>query len=449
MPRHVWRRRVAWLCEALLVGVVLATFARVVILFRLHGYLPPPFLYNPTDTLMDWFNVAFWAHQQGAYDVWKAVYPPLSFVFLKVFSLPDCYLYDPFYGRDCDWVGRTALLAIYAIDVVLVAKVFYRTDRSTAALRTIAFAFGFAMLYALERGNLILLCLTFFIIAYGDLVRARWLRWLSAALTINFKPYLLLPLLSLPIKRDWRGFEVTGFLTLFVYLVTWAMFGQGDPFLIMQNLGEWTINYNDQAWQPIFYTTTYAPMLNVQTFHLPVLKFLSSRMVDNVLRDIPILIDTSQMLTLLCVLGAWLHPTALPKHRLAAILLAVGLVSQSWGGYTQILLLFLVYLEPWRRPGQVVALVSAYILNFSAEIMITLFPIGDEPWQRTGWLAGRTIEHQFGLGWGQFVRPGLIALILWGLALDSLHLIIMAHRREPVWPWPRRRTAVIEAPAAP
>ena len=443
--QQLWRKRVAWSLEAALAGLVLATFVDTVIFFRMHGYLPPPYLYNPTDTLMDWFNVAYWAHQQGAYDVWQAVYPPFSFIFLKLFGLPECYLYSPFYGRDCDWLGTATLLIIYALDVVLVAKVFWRTNRATAVQRTIAFAFGFAMLYALERGNLILLCLTFFIIAYSDLARSRWARWVSAAVTINLKPYLLLPLLSLPIRRDWRSFEIVGVLTLLIYLVTWGIFGQGDPLTIMRNLRDWSINYNDQAWQPIFYTTTYAPMLNVQTFHLPVLKFLSSRVVDNVLWDIPVLIGTSQLVTLLCVIGAWLQPAALPKHRIASVLLAAGLVSESWGGYTQILLLFLVYLEPWKRPGQIVALISAYVLNFSAEIIITLFPVGNEPWQRTGWLAGRSIEHQFGLGWGQFVRPGLIALILWGLAIDSLHLILKAHRDQPIWPWPRRQTATLEA----
>ena len=49
---------------------------------------------------------------------------------------------------------------------------------------------GLPMLYALERGNLLILCFTCFVLGYGDLLRQRWLRCLALASAMNFKPYL-------------------------------------------------------------------------------------------------------------------------------------------------------------------------------------------------------------------------------------------------------------------
>jgi len=38
------------------------------------------------------------------------------------------------------------------------------------------------------------------------------------------------------------------------------------------------------------------------------------------------------------------------------------------------------------------------------------------------------VTPSFGLAVGHFVRPGLVALILWALALDSIVRVIRAHR---------------------
>lgn len=442
------RRLFALIVESLLVLAVLASVANIAYEFHVLGYLRQPYMYNPNDTFMDWFNVLFWAHQWGAYEVWRAVYPPLSFLFVKVFSIPYCSLSSPFYARDCDWVARATILSTYAVAAVTASRAFYLTDRSTALHRSLAFTFGLPMLYALERGNLILLTLIFFIIAYGGTVRSPWLRWVSAAITINLKPYMILPLASRLIKRDWRGFEIVGFLTLMIYLVSWAIFEQGSIPEILDTMRTWATSYAEDPWQPIFYTTTYAPMLNFATLNLPVLQFLPSDFFEFILIAVPVLIYASQLLTVICAAGAWLHPTALPRQRMATLLLACGLVSESWGGYTQTLLLFLVFLEPWKRPGQVIACLAAYALSLSFEVYITLFPPGVAAWEHTGWLSGRELEHRFGLGWGIFIRPGLVAVILWALAIDTLHLLVLAHRREPVLLGFRRRGAAPQAAAA-
>ena len=94
--------RRAPIIETLLALAVVASFGWTALVFHRTGYLPQPFVFDTNDTFMDWFNTAYWAHHPGAYDIWQSIYPPLSFVFLKLVGLPGCYLDSPFYARDCD-----------------------------------------------------------------------------------------------------------------------------------------------------------------------------------------------------------------------------------------------------------------------------------------------------------------------------------------------------------
>jgi hypothetical protein len=415
------------LSQALVIemALLLMAVASVVLLvwqFLRDGYLHQPFIFDTNDTFMDWFNTAYWANHPGAYDVWRSIYPPLSFVFLKLFSLGGCYADSPFHGRDCDWLGRLALFAFYLLDIVLAWIAFSRMDRRTAWLRATAFAIGLPMLFALERGNLVVPCMTFFIIAYADLSGPRW-KALSFAMTVNFKPYLLLPVLTLAIRRQWRVLELAGIATLALYLLTWAMVGSGSMGELVGNARNWVTFVGGQVWEQIYYSTSYATLAKIQESPFPILRYLPSRTVETIYWIVPIVIHSSQALALLCFVGAWLQPTALPLRRLAAIAIGASLVSQSPGGYTQIFLIFLVFLEPWRRPGPVIALICAYLLSISADWVLT----GLTDVSLKSWLGGRTVSASFGLATGQFVRPGLIVLILWALALDSLAQIVRAH----------------------
>ncbi|WP_210766652.1 hypothetical protein [Caenibius tardaugens] len=211
--------------EMTLAFAVLASAVCTVLFFRLTGYLPQPFVFDTNDTFMDWFNTAYWANNQGIYDVWRSIYPPLSFAFLDMFSLQGCYLQSPFHARDCDWLARATIMGCYVLNVVLAWRCFHRMDQHTATMRGLAFGLGLPLLFTLERGNLILVALPFFMIAHGPLIRSGPWRWLSAAVTINFKPYLVMPVLALAVQRDWRRLELAGIATIALYLVTLALVG--------------------------------------------------------------------------------------------------------------------------------------------------------------------------------------------------------------------------------
>lgn len=418
------RRRAALIPECLLALAVVASLVWTGMRFFQLGYLPQPFVFDTNDTFMDWFNTAYWANNPGAYDVWRTIYPPLSFVFLDLFSLPGCYLQSPFYARDCDWLARATILAFYLINVWLVWRSFRRANPASAPMRTTAFALGLPLLFTLERGNLILVTLPFFVLAHGPLVRsARW-RAVAAAATINFKPYLLLPVIALAFRREWRALEAAGIATLALFLVTYAIVGAGSPAELAANTANWVVFQSGQVWNEIHYSTSYAPLLLVRSAPIPLLTFIGSRTAETIEALVPIVIGASQGVALACLIGAWLQPRALPLHRVATVLLGAYLITQSPGGYTQVFLLFLVLLEPWRGPGQIIAITCAYLLCLVADWpLATILDLSLD-----SWLSGRPVTPSFGLALGHFLRPGLVVLIVWALSLDGLVRVVRAHR---------------------
>jgi len=410
--------------EALLALAVVASAAWTLRFFLEFGYLPQPFVFDTNDTFMDWFNTAYWANNPGIYDVWRSIYPPLSFVFLDATSLPGCYLHNSFTARDCDWLARGTIYAFYVIDVVLAWVCFRRLDRRTAPMRTIAIALGLPMLFTIERGNLILVAFAFFMIAHGPLTTSKPWRWFAAAVTINFKPYLVLPMLAHAVKRDWRTLEVAGIATVALYLVTLALVGSGTPMELASNTANWVVFQGGQVWNEVNYSTSYAPLLMFRTLDIPMLQFVPSRLIETIEFLVPIVIRSSQLVALAALAAAWLQPRALPTHRIAAILLGAYLVTQSPGGYTQLFLLFLVLMETWKGAGPIAAVVCAYLLCL----------VGDWPLATVldvtsaSWLGERTVTASFGLTAGHFIRPGLIVIMVWALSLDSIVRVVRAHR---------------------
>lgn len=412
--------------EALLALAVVASAGWTLHVFLDVGYLPQPFVFDTNDTFMDWFNTAYWANNRGIYDVWRSIYPPLSFVFLDATSLPGCYLQSSLYARDCDWLARSTIYAFYVVDVVLAWVCFHRLDRRTAPMRTAAIALGLPMLFTLERGNLILVAFAFFMIAHGPVIASKPWHWFAAAVTINFKPYLVLPMLAYAVKRDWRTLELAGIATIALYLVTLALVGAGTPMELASNTANWVVFQGGQVWNEVNYSTSYAPLLMFRTLDIPLLQFVPSRLIETIEFLAPIVIRSGQLFALAALAAAWLQPKALPAHRIAAILLGAYLVTQSPGGYTQLFLIFLVLLEKWKGAGPIVAIGCAYLLCL----------VGDWPLATvldvTGvsWLGERTVTASFGLTAGHFIRPGLIVIMVGALSLDSIARVVRAHRSE-------------------
>jgi hypothetical protein len=402
--------------ELVLAALIVVALGHVVLFFLRWRYLPQPFVYDPSATFTDWFDTAYWAHHPGAYDVWQTVYPPLSFAFLRLFGISGCYDGDTDHARDCDWVGSGCILLSYALAVLVTALSYRRLPRPVAVSRTIAVGVGLPMLYALERGNLIVPCFVFFALGHARILRQSWLRWLAIGATINFKPYLLLAVLPYAARRKWRWLEGCGLATLLVYLASFALVGDGNPLQLIRNQLHWSDFVSNQYWWNVYYSTSFTSIVNAAVSPLPVLQFVGSRTVEGGLFWLNAIMLVGAGGVAASLLVAWNRPVAAPASRLAALGLSVVMTLSNPGGYMGVFLIFLILLE--RGDGVLlnIAIAAAYLLCIPFDYMF-LRVFGNE---HSSWLGGREVTATFGLTLGQFLRPALILLIQYVLVLATL-----------------------------
>jgi Glycosyltransferase family 87 len=167
------------------------------------GYLPSPFINDKADTFMDFFHPLFWAGDDSPYTVWGSVYPPVNFLFLKAVRwllVGNMQFLDAFALRE---YAQSAWF--YLVFAYLVVSAFaFRSDLwqgFTNLERVLAYVLATLsspMLFALERGNLIVFCLPFLALA---LAKPDWKRAGAIGMLINIKPYFALFLLMFALIR--------------------------------------------------------------------------------------------------------------------------------------------------------------------------------------------------------------------------------------------------------
>jgi hypothetical protein len=407
------RRQPPW-ADIVLSALVLASVAWIIDRFVVASYLPQPFIYNPDGTFMDWFDPAYWANNRGAFDNWRTVYPPLSFVFLRLFSFKECYIYDAHHGRDCDWLGQVVIIGWYLAASILSYLTYRAADRRTALWRGLATALGLPLLYGLERGNLIVPCFVFFVLGYSRLLRAAWLKWLCVAMTINFKPYMVLAALPLAVRARWRWLEGAGIVTVALYLVTLALEGAGTPQELVSNSRNWIQFVGPQYWWSLYYSTSYSALAEALK-HTELMSMIGSRPVELGIVFIPMLIRLGQAGVAIALASVFFQRLNVPLHRLSALALAVLMTTTNPNGYAFVFVIYLVFLEPWRGASRI-ALLCAYALSISADLV--LVPIYTTEF--SSWLGHREVVTDFGVAVGQLVRPGLLLIIQYALTASVL-----------------------------
>lgn len=407
--RWIWRHREPILTLAVLGGIVRAVF-----FFLANDHLPQPFFYEPFDTWMDWFNTAYWAHNPGAYDAWGTVYPPLSFVVLKLFGKTSCYVEANGYSaRECDWVGLASLHGFFLLNVILLYFTFRRVDRSTAPWRALALGFGLPSLFGLERGNLIVLCFTCVILGFGPLLRSARARWLAIGMAINFKVYLVATLFPQLLKRRWRWFEGAAITTLAVYLLTYGLMGAGTPAEIFRNIRDFSGLYQAITFLDLWYTVTYIPLISLLDGQYGTMSgVLGSGAVDLLLIVVPGLVRLTQILIAAAAAAAWLRPETISPHRLTSLGLMLAMISAEPGGYTQNILIFFIFLERARGFARNWAILACYLLCLPFDIIIGQVP----PLIQESYLAGRQTFFQYYITIGPFLRPLLVLSLAWALS---------------------------------
>lgn len=191
----------------LLLIALLNTAGIIYYLFFLkaNGYLPPPFFFDSSDTFMDLFNPMYWAFDDGRYTDWKSVYPPINFIVFKLLNILflGSVQNDPEFMRQDSplLIFGYCLIYLFLPALMLKAKSWNVFSTSDKLLIYIIIIFSSPMLFAFERGNLIILCpiLLSFALSNSHLSRC-----LSMAFLINFKPYFVLLAFIFFIRRSWK-----------------------------------------------------------------------------------------------------------------------------------------------------------------------------------------------------------------------------------------------------
>ena len=402
-------RTIAILVEWLFGAAILAGIAGLVWDVLVLGYLPDPFLHAKSDSFNDWYNPAYWANNHGVYSEWRSIYPPFAFVFVRLFSKPECYRYSVDAARGCDPTGIVVITLLTLVNFILAWRVFRKVDASTALPRAIAVGLGFPVLYAWERGNLIVPCFTAFILAYGNLLRSAWLKSLFAAFSLNFKPYLILALAGRVVKRDWVWLEWCGLSFVAIYCVSYVLIGDGDPLTIARN----TLSFaHTPGLDLISFTTSYTAILTILDQPWPIIELIGSRPIEMAELLIPLPIYIGMIGVLACFAYAVWRPTSLTRTRLSALMLMLFMsISTVPGGYSVEYAVFFIFYERWRGFGQTLSILCAYLwcIPFDVTFVNVIHDLG------FSFLGQRVVEFDLAISWGQLLRPGLLLLMEYGL----------------------------------
>ncbi len=186
----------------------------------INGYLPAPFVYDKSNTFMDFFNAMFWASDNDRYTEWHSVYPPLSFLLLQAFNF---LLGSEWHANAITMRGNVAFIALLVLLYLVTPAIVLRTrlwqswSINEKIFAYFAIILSAPMLFALERGNLILLCPIFLAFVFS---RIGIIRSVCIALLINIKPYFVLLIFYYIFRKNWRGLSACLTISGCIFVVT-------------------------------------------------------------------------------------------------------------------------------------------------------------------------------------------------------------------------------------
>jgi len=357
---------------------------------------------------MDWYSLSIWGHRAGAYEVERTIYPPLSFVLMRIFSIAKCYNYARSEEvRDCDWVGIALLSVLMLVNTVLTFRAFHKLQGRDGWPRAFALGCGLPMFYAYERGNLVLLTYTCMMLAFGPLVRSARLRWFAAGVAVNLKVYLISAICAPMLRRRWLATEGMVLASIAIYLVTWTVLGEGSPAQIVRNITDYASSFGSKSALDLWYPATYIPLTTLIKSEFPIYNVMDSDTAAMISLLVPALMHAVQALILTAAAATWLRPEVVPPHRAVFLALALALSASEAGGYTEILVLMFVFMESWRGYARPAAIIIAFILCIPYEFVLSWLPAV----VLNSFLGQRYVMAQYGIGLMSFLRPGLVLTI--------------------------------------
>lgn len=167
--------------------------------YKSNGRLPLPYYDDSADSLMDFYNVSFWALNEEKYSVWGSTYPPFAFFISNFLAPTNCLAADsPIDMRalgifNCGYIYH---VIFYVGAVFLTPLIFFKELPKTKSgvityiAGVLIILLSFPSVFALDRGNLIIdayAFLVFAIIFFKNKLIS--IPFFSAAVLV--KPYLI------------------------------------------------------------------------------------------------------------------------------------------------------------------------------------------------------------------------------------------------------------------
>lgn len=383
--------------------------------FLENGYLPGPFVYDKSDTFMDLFNPMYWAYDDGRYTEWGSVYPPLSFLILKIVNIvfSGSSLGDPFLIRDDSplVIAGFCLMCMAIPAALLVGKYWWNFSRSEKLLLYVAIISSAPMLFSIERGNMIVLCPALLGLAIG---RIGVIRSFSIALLINIKPYLALLLFYYVVRRNWRGFVVCSGLAGLIFVVSGLFLDGNFPvffanlFCFSQDDGIFSLREVMSLPSSI---SAFSYVLNNPDGYLIVSSYLSQESVALIIN----LLEAVKWGVLLFSLVVLIARSSVMRDAEIIALLVVAITNLGvWvGGYTYILYISLIPVFLSMRASWLYL-----VLLIVIAAPLDVIPLVDES---TGvqysFLSNAFVDVHWTLGLASLVRPVVNFFLLFTLCL--------------------------------
>lgn len=191
----------------MLVVLNLLFLVKVIYYVRFLHHLPPPFYYDPNNTFFDFFEANRMSFIENLYSVYQHNYLPFVFGLGQLLSPQHCDLANPYNFRACALPSILWMVGFYVAAAFLLGRflrVTHHIQNNISQLLKVDFIVLTSpmLLFALERGNYIILVL--FLLVLYEFTKLVWARTILAILIINLKIYMAILLLPMLLKGYYK-----------------------------------------------------------------------------------------------------------------------------------------------------------------------------------------------------------------------------------------------------
>lgn len=420
-------RRLSRLVTLLVVSQVIA-LAYGIFLFVHSGRFPEPVFYDAGDTFMDFFNTNYWAANDGRYDVWRSIYPVFTFWLGDAITPAACAgQLSPLAFRACaagsiGWIVTAYLAGAWVCALTVIRKLdeTWTPRWWRLPILTVVFAMAAPGLFALERGNYIVI--VFLCLALSELSGRNWKGALFLAIAINLKQYLVVLWLAPFLKRRFDYLALSVMMAIAINWISAIAVPDAHYSLLFENMFGFSTGGASSYFEKMWYATSFSAWIkgienSPWVGRLPPNLFFIVSLGVYSLRWASLALVAASLLLLVR------DREQISWEEISFVSLVVlMMLTDSIGGYALILAfpVAAVLASRGRFAGMLICL---FILVTPLDI-----PIGPFHIVRTwGFLSDRHVDYIAALSLGAYIRPFALLYLLWAFMFAQIRSAVMMY----------------------